>query len=51
MTDGEWNIDLSYICQDRIIVMSYPSEGKEALYRNNAVDVSILQSGFNFVPF
>ena len=42
MTDGEWNIDLSYVCQDRIIVMSYPSEGVESTYRNDAREVSLV---------
>lgn len=32
--DG-YNIDLSYIIQNRIIVMSYPAEGVEANYRND----------------
>jgi hypothetical protein len=40
MVDGEYNIDLTYVCQDRIIVMSYPATGSEALWRNDYRDVS-----------
>mgnify|MGYP002631915428 FL=1 len=35
MIIGDYNIDLSYICLDRIIVMSFPADGKEAIYRND----------------
>ena len=35
MIEGDYNIDLSYICQDRIIVMSFPASGKETMYRND----------------
>jgi len=38
--EGDYNIDLSYICQDRIIVMSYPATGKESMYRNDYKEVS-----------
>lgn len=42
MTDGNYNIDLTYICQDRIIVMSYPAVNtKQQFYRNDANTVSI----------
>ena len=41
MTDGNYNIDLTYICQDRIIVMSYPAVNiMQQTYRNNALEVS-----------
>ena len=32
--DG-YNIDLSYICQNRIIVMSYPATGTKTIWRND----------------
>ena len=35
MTEGDYNIDLTYIVQDRVIVMSYPASGKESMYRND----------------
>ena len=41
MMDGDYNIDLTYICQDRIIVMSYPAVNVvQQSYRNNAMEVS-----------
>jgi hypothetical protein len=40
MVDQTYNIDLSYICKDRIIAMSYPAQGNESLYRNDYRDVS-----------
>ncbi|KAI8968592.1 protein-tyrosine phosphatase-like protein [Mycotypha africana] len=36
--DNDVNLDLSYIT-DRIIAMSYPSEGLECLYRNSITEV------------
>jgi len=38
--DVNMNIDLTYICHNRIIVMSYPSSGFESSYRNHYTDVS-----------
>ena len=35
------DIDLTYILNERLIVMSYPSSGLESNYRNHYVDVSI----------
>lgn len=40
MTDDDHNIDLSYICKNRIIVMSFPASGTETYYRNDYRDVS-----------
>ena len=40
MEDVNMNIDLTYICHNRIIVMSYPSSGFESSYRNHYTDVS-----------
>jgi phosphatidylinositol-3,4,5-trisphosphate 3-phosphatase/dual-specificity protein phosphatase PTEN len=38
--DEEFNIDLTYICQDRIIVMSFPGgDMSEKFYRNDAEQV------------
>ena len=39
MKEDGYNIDLTYILQDRLIVMSYPADGGETLYRNNWKDV------------
>ena len=39
-TEGNWNVDLSYICTNRIIVMSYPATGTKTLYRNDINTVS-----------
>ena len=34
--DKDYNLDLSYICDDRIIAMSYPGTGTiETQYRND----------------
>ena len=41
MENSKIDIDLTYILNDRLIVMSYPSSGKESFYRNNYVDVSL----------
>lgn len=38
-SDGH-DIDLSYICSDRIIVMSFPASGLASNWRNNIKDVS-----------
>jgi len=38
-----YNIDLSYICQDRIIVMSFPASGMQTSWRNNYKDVSAVE--------
>ena len=41
MITGNYNIDLTYIVQDRIIVMSYPAGNfKQKMYRNDAKEVS-----------
>ena len=40
MIMGEYDIDLSYICSDRVIVMSYPADGVEKFYRNDYKVVS-----------
>ena len=37
-----YNIDLTYISDNRIIVMSYPASGGESIYRNNYRDVSLI---------
>jgi phosphatidylinositol-3,4,5-trisphosphate 3-phosphatase and dual-specificity protein phosphatase PTEN len=37
--EGGHDIDLSYICQDRVIVMSYPADGVRSFWRNNIKDV------------
>ena len=42
----EHNIDLSYICSDRIIVMSFPASGLASNWRNNIKDVSTIQIFF-----
>ena len=47
MEDVNMNIDLTYICHNRIIVMSYPSSGFESSYRNHYTEVS--QNGNLFV--
>ena len=36
--DG-YDIDLSYICMNRIIVMSYPASGAKTIWRNNISEV------------
>ena len=36
--DG-YNIDLSYICMNRIIVMSYPASGAKSMWRNDIKEV------------
>ena len=36
-------LDLTYILNERLIVMSYPSSGVESKYRNHWKDVSIYQ--------
>ena len=39
--EGEYDLDLSYICPNRVIAMSYPGQGTiETQYRNNASIVS-----------
>ena len=39
-TEGGWNIDLTYICRNRIIVMSYPAATFiQSQYRNHYTDV------------
>ena len=35
-----YNIDLSYICEGRIIVMSYPASGFKTNWRNDYREVS-----------
>ena len=35
----DFNLDLSYICNDRIIVMSYPGSGLETFWRNDYAEV------------
>jgi hypothetical protein len=35
----EFNIDLSYICDNRIIAMSYPGRGFETFWRNDFAEV------------
>ena len=53
MIEGDYNIDLSYICQDRIIVMSFPASGKETMYRNDYKQVShqLFQTNFLICRF
>lgn len=41
--DG-WDLDLTYICKDRIIVMGFPQSGGKSGYRNNWKDVSFFNS-------
>ena len=38
-TEGGYNIDLSYICKDRIIVMSYPADEIRTFWRNDIREV------------
>ena len=38
--DEDFSLDLTYIINDRIIAMSYPSSGFESLYRNSIDKVS-----------
>ena len=40
ISDGDFNLDLTYIIPNRIIAMSYPSHGFEKFYRNHIDDVS-----------
>lgn len=41
MVTGNYNIDLTYIVEGRVIVMSFPAAGfKQKLYRNDAREVS-----------
>jgi hypothetical protein len=35
LVDKEFDIDLSYVCSDRIIVMSFPASGLATAWRNN----------------
>jgi phosphatidylinositol-3,4,5-trisphosphate 3-phosphatase/dual-specificity protein phosphatase PTEN len=37
--EGDFNLDLTYIIDGRLIAMGYPSENVESLYRNALVDV------------
>lgn len=39
--DDNFSLDLTYIIPNRIIAMSYPSNGFESLYRNPIDKVSI----------
>lgn len=40
--EGDYDLDLSYICPNRIIAMSYPGQGTiETQYRNDAIIVSL----------
>ena len=38
--DEDFSLDLTYIVDNRIIAMSYPSSGFESLYRNSIDKVS-----------
>lgn len=39
-TDDGWDIDLTYICMNRVIVMSFPASGPiQTKYRNDYHDV------------
>jgi hypothetical protein len=38
--DDGWDLDLTYICKNRIIVMGFPQSGTKSGYRNNWKDVS-----------
>lgn len=41
MITGNYNIDLTYIVEGRVIVMSYPAANfKQRMYRNDAKEVS-----------
>ena len=35
----DFNLDLSYICDNKIIVMSYPGSGLETFWRNDYAEV------------
>ena len=38
--EGDWDLDLTYICKNRIIVMSYPAKSSiQQMYRNDVVKV------------
>ena len=40
MKEGDYDLDLSYICDNRIIVMSFPGSGAlETSYRNDSKEV------------
>ena len=42
--DSEFNLDLSYICEKRIIAMSFPGNGFiETQYRNDCIKVGKFQ--------
>ena len=46
ISDGDFNLDLTYIIPNRIIAMSYPSHGFEKFYRNPIDDVSKFDAPF-----
>ena len=35
----DFNLDLTYICDNRIIVMSYPGVGIQTFWRNDSAEV------------
>ena len=37
--EGNFDIDLTYVCQERVIVMSFPASGAKTLWRNDATEV------------
>ena len=39
MIEGDFDIDFTYICQNRIAVMSFPASGIKAQWRNNYIEV------------
>lgn len=40
MKEGEYNLDLTYIVENRIIAMSFPGSGISSLFRNDIDDVA-----------
>ena len=40
MITEDFDVDLTYICQDRIIVMSFPASGVKSVWRNNYQEVA-----------
>ena len=39
MVDGDFDVDLTYVCNKRIIVMSFPASGVQKMWRNNYLEV------------
>ena len=48
MVTEDFDVDLTYICQDRIIVMSFPASGVKKLWRNNYIEVARYLNKFHY---